>query len=129
LMNFKKLMLFSILFNSILANSQEKVSALWPNKNKKLEGEYNKVGKEHGTWKEWYENGKLKYEINFFNGLLYGPAKYFYENGQLENEGYFFKGIPDSLLISYYPNGNKKEEGLFRSGAKFGLWKQWYDNT
>lgn len=40
----------------------------------------------------FYENGSIKEEWNFKNGLLDGPSKLFYENGQLRLELHYENG-------------------------------------
>ncbi|MAV64811.1 MAG: hypothetical protein CMG00_06450 [Candidatus Marinimicrobia bacterium] len=45
-----------------------------------------------GRYKDWYENGVLKSEINYENDKLNGIARGWYENGQLMFEVNFING-------------------------------------
>jgi|GEM_PF-1079337 len=47
-----------------------------------------------GKCKEYYENGKLKYIGNFYNGLRHGEGKCYDRNGHLLHKGRFEYGSP-----------------------------------
>ena len=53
--------------------------------------------KRFGEGREFYENGKLKYEGNFINDLYEGDGKYFFEN--------------DDVYIGQFKNGKPNGEG------------------
>jgi len=42
--------------------------------------------------KEYYDNGKLKYEGEYFNGEKNGKGREYYENGNLKFEGKYLNG-------------------------------------
>ena len=44
-----------------------------------------------GLEKIYYENGKLKYELNYKNGTPYGNMKLYDETGNLVGEGPYFE--------------------------------------
>jgi len=48
-----------------------------------------------GLCKEYYENGQLKYEGEFNNGIWQGQGKYYDKNGILLYKGKYFNGAPD----------------------------------
>ena len=50
-----------------------------------------KNGKRDGLEKIYYENGKLKYELNYKNGTPYGNMKLYDETGNLVGEGPYFE--------------------------------------
>ncbi len=53
----------------------------------------------NGVWKEFYVNGKLKWEKNFTNGILNGSVKEYSINGELEKSYRYENGIvKDSAL-------------------------------
>ena len=59
--------------------------------------------KRFGEGREFYENGKLKYEGNFINDLYEGDGKYFYEN--------------DDVYIGQFKNGKANGDGcIIREG-------------
>ena len=64
--------------------------------------------------KEYYKNGKLKYEGDFVNDVYEGDGKYFYENDDVYI-GQFKNGKPngDGCFIR---NGSLLYEGKFQNG-------------
>jgi len=46
----------------------------------------------NGIFKSYYENGQLKYECNYINGILEGIYKEYHENGQLKYACTFVNG-------------------------------------
>ncbi|MFZ5554012.1 MAG: toxin-antitoxin system YwqK family antitoxin [Bacteroidota bacterium] len=63
-----------------------KEEAYYENGNMEYSGEYNKEGAEHGTWKYWYENGKIKAEEKWTNGMENGTFKEYHPDGKLARE-------------------------------------------
>jgi hypothetical protein len=55
-------------------------------------GLFDKDGKKDGLWKEWYENGQLRWEKNYKDGKLDGLARGWYKNGQLRWENNYKDG-------------------------------------
>ena len=49
-------------------------------------------GLKHGMYKEYFDNGKLKYEINYVNGNIHGMYKEYFDNGELNSEIYYVNG-------------------------------------
>ncbi|MBL0329809.1 MAG: hypothetical protein IPP64_10415 [Bacteroidetes bacterium] len=148
-------------------NAQNKRTETWPNGNKKSEGMT--IGKDmdpsaskevqsrqsvniikDGMWTNWFEDGKVRSEEYYNNGIMVGTWKVWYDNGQLESEinftagtsVHFYKngqkhsqgGIANGMVntgrwIGYHENGNKNFEGSYTAdGQKDGVWT-WYDET
>ena len=56
------------------------------------EGEYKNCNR-NGNGKEYYYNGKLKYEGQYLNGKRWnGKVKEYYYNGKLKFDGEYYKG-------------------------------------
>ena len=97
--------------------------------NGKLKFEYEiKNGEKEGFSREYYENGQLKKESCYKNGKLNGLCKQYYENGQLEIEGTYKDGKIDALFKSYYKNGELEIESVVKEGISHGLCKHYYEN-
>lgn len=75
----------------------------YPNKNKRLEGEYKKDHRD-GKW------------------------TYYYENGKLWSEGYFVNDINDGQRTTYFENGQIRYQGTYKSGDRIGKW-QFYNEA
>ena len=97
--------------------------------NGKLKFEYEiKNGEKEGFSREYYENGQLKKESCYKNGKLNGLCKQYYENGQLEIEATYKDGKIDALFKSYYKNGKLELESVSKEEKLNGLYKQYYEN-
>ena len=46
----------------------------------------------HGFWRGYHENGQLRYEGNYVNGMQDGLWRYWNNNGQLSYEGIYIDG-------------------------------------
>ena len=75
------------------------------------------------------DNGKLKFEGVFVNGLKHGKGKEYYENGEIKYEGIFINGIfHEGKVKLYYNNGNIYYEGGFKNGKYEGKGKLYDEN-
>ncbi len=93
-------------------------------------------GKKHGIWKEFYKNGKIKREENYFHGIIDGMVKEFNKDGGIEKINVYSDGkeekqkinlkIKRSTLID--KNGNKMV-GVVFNGKKNGLFKVFGKNN
>ena len=77
--------------------------------------------------KTFYENGKIKTERTFVDGIEHGPAKGWFESGQLEFEAFKENGLVQGLVKNYYENGNLRIENNFIDQVKEGEEKLYYD--
>ena len=66
--------------------------------------------------KEYYEDGKLKYEGEYLNGIKNGKGKEYYSNGKLQFEGEYLNGEKNGKCKEYYDNGKLKYEGEYLNG-------------
>ncbi|WGH76434.1 DUF3352 domain-containing protein [Tenacibaculum tangerinum] len=53
------------------------------------------------SYKEYYENGQLKFEVDLKDGLKEGSYKSYYENGNLKIKGYFKNDTQDGTWKAY----------------------------
>jgi antitoxin component YwqK of YwqJK toxin-antitoxin module len=96
---------------------------------------YDKDGKKTGLWVETFDNGKIKNQINFVQGIPNGEYKEFspsgrlikierYDNGKLVSKS----DKADTLNVKklrvkreYYPNGKLKSIETFRDSVLYGV--------
>ena len=71
-----------------------------------------KNGLRHGKGKEYYKDGRIKYEGDFANDKFEGKGKYIYDNGNYYI-GEFKNGLSHGRGILYFSNGRIKYEGDF----------------
>ena len=82
----------------------------------------------NGLWREWYENGQLKWTGTYKDEKEVGLWRGWYENGQLESEGNYKDGEWDGLWRGWYENGNKRGEWNWKDGGWDGLQRHWHEN-
>lgn len=63
--------------------------------------------------KNYFSNGKIRFEYNYKKGKLDGEYNEWNENGILIVKGYYSNGYKDSVWTFYYSNGVKETEGRF----------------
>jgi len=81
-----------------------------------------------GGWVSRVADGRKKWKKMYKDGQLAGKWTYKYtehENGQIKSEVSYKNGIRDGAWIVWHENGQKKEEGLIRDGIESGEWTFW----
>lgn len=96
----------------------------WENGSLKAEGRMID-GKEQGLWKEYYESGEKRAEVNYENGVREGPSIVFWPSGGIKREGEYLADQYNGQWTSWYENGQKEEEGWFQHGKETGQWRLW----
>lgn len=84
------------------------------------EGIVDAEGRRQGPWKEFYEQGELKNEGNYKNGLREGGWVFYYRNGKEEQQGAYRKGKPDGDWKWTYRNGQTWRAEVFYDGLEEG---------
>jgi len=91
----------------------------------------------HGKWKEFYSNGNVKSEIEYYHGKKHGYYKLYDKNGNLLKVEMY---VNDSLVANdksvkthqiirdYYFNGKIKIEGSYYNGIPDGIRRE-YDTS
>ena len=93
----------------------------------------------NGTYKSYYNDGTLKSEGPFLNGLYSGVWTYYYSNGNVQAKGSFISGdgtdvsetsgLPlngrDGLWKIYHDNGKLSQESNFLKGKRNGSFKDY----
>ncbi|MBS9778672.1 MAG: hypothetical protein KGV58_00010 [Campylobacteraceae bacterium] len=59
----------------------------------------------NGVFKTYYENGKLKQEINIKNGIREGVAGFYYGSGVLKSEKMYKNNLQNGKSKSFFENG------------------------
>lgn len=78
---------------------------------------------------EWHDNGSLRAETNYFDGIKEGPWKIWSLNGSLSSEGSYKDGLKHGKSYVYYlVDGNKRRELNYDMGDLDGGYTEWYDN-
>jgi len=78
--------------------------------------------------RELYENGKIKTEKFFLNGLQDGFEYHFRENGVKIAEAEFKKGVRNGITHEFWANGQIAFEGTCHNGVFEGPYTNYFDN-
>lgn len=78
-----------------------------------------------GTWTWYYENGLIKREVEYQQGLFNGVIKSWFPNGQLSATITYTMGTANGEATRWHDNGIKKSEGMMLKGTPKGLWRYW----
>jgi antitoxin component YwqK of YwqJK toxin-antitoxin module len=81
-----------------------------------------------GWAKSMYDNGQIKYLIQYKDGKKDGLSTNWYENGQKTFKEKYKDGKLLGLSTGWYDNGQRKWEKDFEYGKFDGLVKGWYEN-
>ena len=81
-----------------------------------------------GSFKYFYENGKIKKIENYKNGYLNGKYLEFYENNNPKVYIDYLNGDRVGIFYSYYSNGTLKEKGIYKNGLRNGVWNYYKTN-
>jgi antitoxin component YwqK of YwqJK toxin-antitoxin module len=72
-----------------------------------------------GEMFENYENGQLRYKVNFIDGKVEdGLYEVYYENGQLQRKANYKDGKRDGLYERYYENGQLQRKRNYKDGKR-----------
>ena len=82
----------------------------------------------HGPWKDYYNNGNVKAEGKYNNGLRVGQWSFYNIDGNIEQEGeYDDKGRYTGSWVFYYPSGNILKEESYIEGKEYGMYVEYSD--
>jgi antitoxin component YwqK of YwqJK toxin-antitoxin module len=85
-------------------------------------------GKEHGHWKKYYPNKKLKQQRFFDDGLKVGTYTAWYENGRKQLEYKFLNNEYEGVCRLWNIEGKMIQEMTYHKGYEEGSQKMYYDN-
>ncbi len=72
----------------------------------------------------WWENGEVKYEYNYEEGVLSGQWKFWDENGRLKEERNYEKGRRNGIC-KIFKDTALVLKGAYNNGLKTGMWFSW----
>ena len=75
--------------------------------------------------KDYWENGNLKSELRYENGMLNGPSVWYLINGKKQIEVTYRNDTMDGLLRRWHENGNVMEEIWYKDGVKDSVYREY----
>jgi len=71
-----------------------------------------------GEFKYYDEKGHLYHSCHYENGKLEGAELFYYDNGQIRTEGAYLNGMQNGEWKGYYPSGNLSAMANFEDGEQ-----------
>jgi len=85
-------------------------------------------GKEHGTWKQFYPDGRLKEERYFSQGKKEGKYQAWWPDGQPRLTYHFHNGEYEGTCREWNAKGVLIKEMNYKQGYEAGRQQLWYNN-
>jgi antitoxin component YwqK of YwqJK toxin-antitoxin module len=85
-------------------------------------------GKEHGTWRRFYESGLKKAQREFNNGNKTGEYLTWWENGKQQLHYQFNNDEYEGVCREWNSEGLLVKEMNYKKGHEEGQQRWWYDN-
>jgi antitoxin component YwqK of YwqJK toxin-antitoxin module len=79
-------------------------------------------GSSNGLIKEYYDDGSVKEEVFFVNGVKEGSHEIWYANGQISKSGSMKSDCWHGKYQEWYENGSLKLSGHYMDGQQEGQW-------
>ena len=83
---------------------------------------------DHGTLTYWYGNGNKEYEAVYVEGRIQGVETQWHENGQMRTEQHYDNGLRNGPRYCWDNQGNKVKEENYRHDKPHGMWTIWRAN-
>ncbi|MFM1744316.1 MAG: hypothetical protein RLZZ630_253, partial [Bacteroidota bacterium] len=77
-------------------------------------------GRQQGSWKYFYEDGKLRMEGTYVNGERSGVWSFYYPNSRLQQQGAYVANKPEGNWSWFYPDGKILREENYKKGKEDG---------
>jgi antitoxin component YwqK of YwqJK toxin-antitoxin module len=91
-------------------------SELLENKLKIMEVQHYDKGLKDGSFKQYFENSKIKTLGNYNEGKLHGKSQYFTQTGSLSMQGNFNKGLKTGYWLFYSDSAKPDKKVYFLEG-------------
>lgn len=125
-MKIKQIFLIVLIFNLSFYNAQINLKEL-----ERKDGVWSKIGDEKpysGEFVETFENGNIQGKGTLENGTLNGERTSYYEDGKIKFQRFYKDGVADGKSFENYDDGMLKQQGIFKNGKEDGEWKFYYPN-
>ena len=83
---------------------------------------FDENGKKTGYWREFYDNGKIRYEGKFLEDHPVGEITRYYKGGTLQAKMLYTQDKREAYVKLYYENGKIAAEGRFIDKVKDSTW-------
>lgn len=80
-------------------------------------------GQHMGTDTIWFKSGKPAQISEWHNGRMNGVMREFYSDGKVKFEMVYTDGKRDGMTVAYFENGKPEIEGSYKNNLRNGDWK------
>ncbi len=91
-------------------------------------GQVDSNDRKTGTWKLFYDDGKLMATGEYKNDKRTGKWQFYYKNGQIQQTGYYKNGQPNGKWVWYYPDGKLLRVEYYVNGLHDGDYYELSEN-
>ena len=78
--------------------------------------------------REYFDNGKLKYECPYRNGKIHGVITEWYKSGQLQRKEEYQNGEQQGIDKYWHKNGQLQWEHQYQGDKRHGVSRGWNEN-
>lgn len=78
-----------------------------------------------GQYKEYYDNGQVKQDMNLVNGKIDGKVTLWFRSGTIKETRMFKAGLRDGMWVSFNDQEKKTGEASYKDDHKEGPWRIW----
>jgi hypothetical protein len=79
-----------------------------------------------GTQKEYFLDGKPKYEVSVIKGKKQGLETFWYPNGNKNIQTNYVDDLEDGVWYQWFESGKLKLEANYKAGQEHGSFKRWH---
>lgn len=77
--------------------------------------------REEGRHVGWWENGRLRFDFTYRDGVMEGEAREWFEDGGLYRVTHYRRGQEEGAQQMWWPDGSLRASYAVRDGRRFGL--------
>jgi len=85
-----------------------------------------KEGMKEGFWKHYSPEGLLTESVEYHKGKAHGRHTLYYETGKARLQRNFEEGVLNGHYIEYFEEGGINNECMYKNGLKEGLYRSYY---
>lgn len=111
----------------INGQKSEKKSEQYANKKPKLEFQLLTPAQLPTSLDDWTTTTLATYDVKG-EETKHGTYTVYYENGSIRSQANYRNGVQDGDFVGYFPNNQREVQGSYRNGKQQGKWSWWHEN-
>ncbi|MFO0940819.1 MAG: hypothetical protein U0930_08625 [Pirellulales bacterium] len=111
----------------IQGQKAEKNSEYYANKKRKLEYQFLTPAQVPVTLDDWNSTTLATYDVKG-NEVKHGTYTVYYENGSVRSQVTYNQGVQEGSFVGFFPNNQREVVGVYLGGKQHGKWSWWHEN-